>query len=106
LDEEAAEREKNRMMEQQQNQYLVGSLQPVQQQMTFGMDAAGVGDFTVPAALLAQYPALNNIDWSTIPQCEDPGEIIDVGVGRSSFDASSRGEYSGEEDTDNGLSEW
>ena len=85
------------MLEQQQNQYPVGSLQPVQQQMTFGMDAAGVGGFALPAALLAQYPALNNIDWSAMPQGEDPGEMSDVGVGRSSFEASSGGEYYGDE---------
>jgi hypothetical protein len=50
-------------MEQQQNQYPVGSLQ----QMTFGMNAAEVDKFALPAALLAQYPALNNIDWLAIP---------------------------------------
>lgn len=90
-------------MEQQQNQYAVGSLQPVQQQMTYGMDASSVGHFTLPAALLAQYPALNKIDWSAIPQGEDPGEMSDVGVGRSSFDASSGGEFYGDEEIDNGY---
>jgi transcription factor CRZ1 len=90
------------MLEQQPNQYAVGSLQPVQQQMTYGMDAAGVGGFALPAALLAQYPALNNIDWSAMPQGEDPGEMSDVGVDRSSFDASSGGEYY-EDDIDNGY---
>lgn len=90
-------------MDQQQPQYSVGSLQPVQQQMTFGTDAAGMG-FALPAALLVQYPALNNIDWSTIPQGEDPGEMSDVGMGgRSSFDASSGGEYYAEEEIDNGY---
>lgn len=90
-------------MDQQQTQYPVGSLQPVQQQMTFGMDASGVGGFALPAALLAQYPALNNIDWSAIPQGEDPGETSDVGIGRSNFDGSSGGEYYGDEDVDNGY---
>jgi transcription factor CRZ1 len=91
------------MLEEQHNQYPGGSLQPVQQQMTFGMDAAGVGGFALPAALLAQYPALNNIDWSAMPQGEDPGEMSDVGVGRSSFDASSGGEFYDEDDIDNGY---
>jgi hypothetical protein len=90
------------MLEQQSNQYAVGSLQPVQQQMTYGMDAAGVGGFTLPAVLLAQYPALNNIDWSVMPQGEDPGEISDVGVDRNSFDASSGGELY-DDDIDNGY---
>ncbi len=92
------------MLDQQQaHGYPVGSLQPVQQQMTFGMDAAGVGGFALPAALLAQYPALNNIDWSAMPQGEDPGEMSDVGIGRSSFDASSGGEYYDQDEIDNGY---
>ena len=90
-------------MEQQSSSYPVGSLQPVQQQMTFGVEAGGMGGFTLPAALLAQYPALNHIDWSAVSQGDDPGEMSDVGVGRSSFDASSGGEYYGEDDIDNGY---
>jgi transcription factor CRZ1 len=91
------------MMEQQSNQYPVGSLQPVQQQMTFGVEAGGMGNFALPAALLVQYPALNNIDWSAMSQGEDPGEMSDVGAGRSSFDASSGGEVYGDDDIDNGY---
>ena len=78
------------MMEQAQ--YNVGQLQPVQQMQTFGMDPSGGGGFALPAALLAQYPALNNIDWSTMPQGEDPGELSDYGP-RRSFEGSSGGEY-------------
>lgn len=51
LDEEAAGQVGNRMLEQQQTN-----------------NALGVGGFALPPALLAQHPALNNIDWSAMPQ--------------------------------------
>ena len=92
LDEEAAERERSRMMEAQQSQaaYPVGSLQPVQPTMTY-MDPSGHGggNFALPAALLAQYPQLGSIDWSIVSQTEDPGELSDVGVGGSGYDPGS-----------------
>ena len=44
----------------------------------------------LPAALLQQYPALAGIDWNTIPQGPPPEEDYS---GRSSFEASSGGEY-------------
>ena len=90
-------------MMEQQAQYQAGVLQPVQQPMMIGMDASGSGGFTLPAALLAQYPALSNIDWSAIPQGEDPGELSDVGMGRSSFDGSSGGEYYDDGDVNEGY---
>jgi hypothetical protein len=50
-DEEAAEQMGNRILQQQQTN-----------------NAMGVGGFALPPALLAQYPALNDIDWSAMPQ--------------------------------------
>jgi hypothetical protein len=48
----------------------------------------------LPAALLAQYPALATMDWNQLPGADDiEGEIS----GRSSFDASSGGELFDEE---------
>jgi hypothetical protein len=41
-------------------------------------------NFTLPAALLAQYPALANVNWSDDPS----GGLDDELSGRSSFDAS------------------
>lgn len=94
LDEEAAERARKRMMEQQHHaQFAAGTLQPVQQPMMMSMDAAGGGGFALPAALLAQYPALSNIDWSALPQGDDTGDLSDVGMGRNSYDANSGGEF-------------
>lgn len=46
--------------------------------------------YGLPAALLAQYPALAGIQWDTLPS-GPPDEIDDIS-GRSSFDASSGGE--------------
>lgn len=104
LDEEAQERQRLFMAEQQQ------SLQPMPQQMT--IDSTG---FTLPAALLAQYPALQAIQWDTLPQGEDPGDLIGGGGNnghghrpsysgshRSSFDASSGGEFYADDDDPNG----
>jgi transcription factor CRZ1 len=95
LDEEATERTRNRLLEQQQAQFVADSLQPVQQPMTIGMDASGGagGGFALPAALLAQYPALNNIDWSTLPPGDDAGDLSDVGMASDSFDANNRTQF-------------
>jgi transcription factor CRZ1 len=94
LDEEAAERARKMMMEQQQQaQFAAGSLQPVQQPMLTSMDASDESGFTLPAALLAQYPALINIDLSATPQGDDTGDLSDIGMGRGSFDASNGGSF-------------
>lgn len=53
------------------------------------MDSSG--NYTLPAALLAQYPALANLSWSELPQ-GDAG-IDDDLSGRSSFDASGSEYY-------------
>ncbi|KAF3052433.1 DNA-binding transcription factor [Didymella keratinophila] len=45
----------------------------------------------LPAALLAQYPALATMDWNSMP-LNGPDEADEIS-GRSSFDASSGGEY-------------
>ncbi|KAH8697158.1 hypothetical protein BGW36DRAFT_358963 [Talaromyces proteolyticus] len=90
LDEEADER--NRIMMEQQQQ--AGHLQPVQQPlMVAGLDSQS--GFTLPAALLAQYPALQTLQWDQIATtADDPNDIS----GRSSFDASSGGEYGYDDD--------
>lgn len=92
LDEEAADRRNKQMMEQQQQMQY--SLQPAPQPMMIGMDpTTGAGGFALPAALLAQYPALQNLDWSQMQGGQDEGDLSDVGMGRPSFDGSSGGEY-------------
>jgi hypothetical protein len=82
------------MMEQHQNQQT-GHLQAVQQPMIIpGLDNQPGGGFTLPAALLAQYPALQTLQWDQIATGEDPNDIS----GRSSFDASSGGEFGFDDD--------
>ncbi|KAK0794057.1 DNA-binding transcription factor [Friedmanniomyces endolithicus] len=94
LDEEAAERQRAWMEEQQQAQVAAGLVAPpplLLQQQQPQMDL--LGNF-LPAALLQQYPALAGIDWNAMPQGPPPDE--EVYSGRSSFDASSGGEYGDE----------
>ena len=88
LDEEAADRQKAWMEEQQQAQVAAGYVapQPMMTQPQLNM----MGNF-LPAALLQQYPALAGIDWNSIPQGPPPDE--EYISGRSSFEASSGGEY-------------
>lgn len=63
------------------------------------MNGPHTGNFVLPAALLAQYPALQTLQWDQIPAgAEDGGDI----GGRSSFDASSGGEF-GYEDDESGM---
>ena len=102
LDEEAVERRSRALQEQSdQLQYGGGAgLQPLAQPLMIGMDpVTGTGGFSLPAALLAQYPALQNLDWSQMATqstsgMDDEGELSDMGVGGSNgFDASSGGEY-------------
>ncbi|KAK5138247.1 hypothetical protein LTR08_003308 [Meristemomyces frigidus] len=88
LDEEAAERQKAWMEEQQQAQVAAGFVAPQPMLAQPQMDM--MNNF-LPAALLQQYPALAGIDWNTIPQGPPPEE--EVYSGRSSYDASSGGEY-------------
>jgi hypothetical protein len=66
-----------------------------------GMNPGGVGvqapQYGLPAALLAQYPALAGIQWDSLPP-GPPDEIEGDISGRSSFDASSGGELFEEDD--------
>ncbi|ODM23499.1 hypothetical protein SI65_01088 [Aspergillus cristatus] len=99
LDEESSERERVLMNHQQHQQ--TGHLQPIPPPlMVPGMNGPHTGNFVLPAALLAQYPALQTLQWDQIPSgAEEAGDI----GGRSSFDASSGGEF-GYEDDESGLS--
>ena len=54
------------------------------------------GGFALPAALLAQYPALQGLQWDQLGQ-GGPGDEGDIS-GRSSFDASSGGDYYDEDE--------
>lgn len=100
LDEEALERERTYVGQQQ----MRGNLQPVNQQMNIpAMDGQPSG-FTLPAALLAQYPALQTLQWDQLaPQPDDTSDFGGGGGGRSSYDASSGGEYGFGDDDDSGI---
>lgn len=100
LDEEANERERTYLEQQQQQQ--TGHLQPVPQPMMIpDMDGQQSGGFTLPAALLAQYPALQHLQWDQIAPAGDDANDIS---GRSSFDASSGGEFTYDDDDAGGVS--
>lgn len=95
LDEEALERQRlyEEQMRQQQGMQGPGNgLQPPSQMM----DMNG-GAFTLPAALLAQYPALQGLQWDQLSTAGGPGDEGELS-GRSSFDASSGGDYFDEEE--------
>lgn len=83
LDEEAMERQRLYDEQMLANNHQNGGLHPVPQPMMNG-------GFALPAALLAQYPALQGLQWDQLagPGPGDEGEIS----GRSSFDASSGAE--------------
>ena len=98
LDEESIERNRSLAEQQQQQQQQTGHLQPIMQPMTVpSMDGQPTGGFTLPAALLAQYPALQNLQWDQL--ASTPDDNSDIG-GRSSFDASSGGEFGFGDDDD------
>lgn len=77
------------MEEQQQAQVAAGLVAP-QPVMNQPQPVDMMGSF-LPAALLQQYPALAGIDWSNVPQGPPPDE--EAYSGRSSYDASSGGEF-------------
>lgn len=60
--------------------------------------------FTLPAALLAQYPALQTLQWDQLAtQADDNSDFRSTG-GTSNFDASSGGEFGfGDDDDQSGL---
>lgn len=80
LDEEAAERQRVEMERQQQVNVAAGLAAPPPPIMDM---------MALPQALYQQYPALAGIDWNSVPQ----GGPEEDYSGRSSFDASSGGEY-------------
>ncbi|MCJ1358264.1 MAG: hypothetical protein MMC33_008263 [Icmadophila ericetorum] len=102
LDEEALERQRiydeQMMQQQQQHQGNIQGIQILQQpQMVMDMNNPG---FALPAALLAQYPALQGLQWDQLQSGPaDDGELS----GRSSFDASSGGEYYDDEEGGGGY---
>lgn len=72
----------------------------MQQPQNMALDQNGFpmdvnGNYTLPAALLAQYPALAGLSWPDLPH-GDPNMDDDIS-GRSSFDASGS-EYYEEDD--------
>ncbi|KAF2759600.1 hypothetical protein EJ05DRAFT_303264 [Pseudovirgaria hyperparasitica] len=70
--------------------------------MDSGMGMPGSsGGYALPAALLAQYPALAGLQWDSLPP-GPPDEYEGDISARSSFDASSGGDFY--EDEDNGQS--
>ncbi|KAL3424726.1 hypothetical protein PVAG01_04007 [Phlyctema vagabunda] len=94
LDEEAIERQRVWQEQRLQNMSHNMQQQPVAMDANgFPMDASG--NYTLPAALLAQYPALANLSWSELSQ----GEVgmDDDPSGRSSFDASGSEFYEEDE---------
>ncbi|KAI9888797.1 MAG: DNA-binding transcription factor [Vezdaea aestivalis] len=87
LDEEAMERHRT----WQEHQIMAqGGMQAPASMPPADLGMFDPNNFVLPAALLAQYPALGGIQWDTLGQ-GDPGDG-DIS-GRSSFDASSGGEY-------------
>lgn len=99
LDEESYDREHKKLDQQQHPQS--SHLQPIPSPlMVPNMEGPHSGSLVLPAALLAQYPALQTLQWDQIPAAGD--DASDVG-GRSSFDASSGGEL-GFEDDESGMS--
>ena len=81
LDEEAAERQREWLEELQQVQMTAGSASHAG---AASIPTDTLGNF-LPAAILAQYPALAEIDWSAIPQ-DHPAE--EDYTSRSSFNGS------------------
>lgn len=91
LDEEQIERQ--RLWHEQ---HMAQNMQQQQQQPPMAVNQNGFpvdpsGNYTLPAAILAQYPALATLSWSDLPQ-GDAGIDEDIS-GRSSFDASGSEYY-------------
>lgn len=98
LDEELADRQREHMQFQQQQMQQHG-LQPLPQQMS--IPSLDGGSFVLPAALLAQYPALSNIQWDQLANtADDPGDML--GGGQGGFDGSSGGEFNFDDMSDDG----
>ena len=94
LDEEAMERQRT-VDEHMMNQNMqMGGLAP-----PGSMNGMNQGVFTLPAALLQQYPALQGLQWDQLATTPEDGDIS----GRSSFDASSGGDYYEDDDEGSGY---
>lgn len=65
-----------------------------------GLNASNNGAFTLPAALLAQYPALQGLQWDQLG-APGPGDEAELS-GRGSFDGSG-GDYFDEDDGGGGY---
>ncbi|MCJ1308445.1 hypothetical protein MMC25_002098 [Agyrium rufum] len=109
LDEEARERQRQfeeHMLAQQQAGLMVsgqGMTMPPPQNPMLDLNNGG---FTLPAALLAQYPALQGLQWDQLgggPAGGNGDDLDDGGVlsGRSSFDGSG-GDFGDVDDEDGG----
>jgi hypothetical protein len=92
LDEEAIERQRQWNEQRMQNMHMQQPQIPVDAN-GFPIDSSG--NYALPAALIAQYPALATMNWSEMPQGE--AGLDDDPSGRSSFDASGS-EYFDEAD--------
>lgn len=104
LDEEAMERQRvfEEQMNVRTNQPMQSAPQQPQQQhstqnINQGQQINGNGGFALPAALLAQYPALQALQWDQLGA--GPGSHGDDGEGGGrSYDGSSQGDYFDDED--------
>lgn len=97
LDEEALERQRV------YNEQMLGAHHHQQHGLSgmpgpMDMSGSGVnnGAFTLPAALLAQYPALQGLQWDQLG-APGPGDEAELS-GRGSFDAGSGGDYFDDEE--------
>lgn len=99
--------ERQRLFEEQMNIRTNQSMQSTSQQqqqqqhpaqnINQGHQVNGNGGFTLPAALLVQYPALEALQWDQLGV--GPGSHGDDGEGGGrSYDGSSQGEYFDDED--------
>ncbi|KAI7056426.1 hypothetical protein KC352_g44375, partial [Hortaea werneckii] len=109
LEEEAAERQRAWMEEQQQAQVAAGLVAP---QPIVDAPQIDMNNTFLPAVLLQQYPALANIDWNAIPPSSSSqgnnGNGSSAGIeeeysGRSSFDAASSGGEFFDDPSDNEM---
>ncbi|KAB8606208.1 hypothetical protein FH972_025839 [Carpinus fangiana] len=105
LEEEARERRAAMMEQANQDMMNNGGTMQMPPAQDIGLDSSTFTGMALPAALLQQYPALADIQWNAIP---GPGQEDDYGgdaSGRSSFDASSGGEfdYSFEDEGESGY---
>ncbi|KAI7712567.1 hypothetical protein KC322_g3748, partial [Hortaea werneckii] len=109
LEEEAAERQRAWMEEQQQAQVAAGLVAP---QPIVDAPQIDMTNTFLPAVLLQQYPALANIDWNAIPSSSQGNNgngnagIEEEYSGRSSFDAASSGGEFFDDPSDNEMAQY